>query len=81
MGEDLEEEAGVGEGVEVAEAEVGGGSVASEGVEVAAAHQYYLRHAERRRAASQRPHVVPLRYVVHQHVAFESTSTLHIYIV
>lgn len=48
----LEEETGVEEGVEVAEAEVGGGAVAAEGVEVAAADEDELRHAERGGAAS-----------------------------
>lgn len=65
----LEEVAGVEEGVEVAEAEVGGGAMAPERVEVAAADEDQLRHAEGGGATGQSADVVPLRYVVHHHVA------------
>lgn len=69
MRECLEVVARLGEGVEVAKAEVGGGSVAAEGVEVAAADEDDLRHAESGGAANHRPHVVALRHVVHHHQA------------
>lgn len=61
--------AGVEEGVEVAEAEVGGGAMAAEGVEVAAADENELRNAEGGGAPGESADVVPLRYVVHHHVA------------
>ena len=53
----------------MAEAKVGSGAMAAEGVEVAAADEDELRHAERRRAAGQSADVVALRDVVHHHVA------------
>lgn len=74
---DLEVGAGEGEGGEVAEAEVGGGAVAAEGADVAAADDHHLRHPERRRAPRQRPHVVPLRHVVHHHHALHRRRRRH----
>lgn len=66
---DLEEGAGVGEGVEVAEADVRCRAVAAEGVEVTAAHQDEFSDAESGGAASKCAHVVPLGYIVHHQVA------------
>lgn len=66
---DLEEGAGLEQGMEVPEAEVGGRAVAPEGVEVAAANEYQLRHAESGGAPGEGTHVMALRYVVHHHVA------------
>ena len=66
---DLEIESGVLKGVEVAKAKVCGGAMAAEGVEFSAADQNQLRDAEGGGAPGERAHVVPLRYVVHQHIA------------
>lgn len=51
------------------EAEVGSGTVAAEGVEVAAADEDDLGDAEGGGAAGQRPHVVPLSHVVYNYQA------------
>ena len=53
----------------MSETHVRGGAVAAEGVEVAAADQNHLRHPESGSAAGERPDVVPLRYIVNNHVA------------
>lgn len=53
----------------MAEADVRGGSMAAEGVEVAPADQNQLRHSESGGAAGERSDVVPLRYVVNNDVA------------
>lgn len=42
----LEEYTSVGEGVEMAEADVRGGAMTAESVEVSTTDQYHLRHAE-----------------------------------
>lgn len=59
----------MGEGLEVTEAEVRGGAVASECIVVAAADKDDLWDAEGCGAASHRPNVVALRHVVHHHEA------------
>lgn len=55
--------------MEVAETQVRGGAMATEGVEVATADEHNLRHAESGGAAGHRPYVVPFRHVVHHHQA------------
>lgn len=66
---DLEEGTSKRQGLEMAEADVRGGSMAAEGVEVTPADQNHLRHSESGGAAGERPDVVPLRYVVNDDVA------------
>lgn len=53
----------------MAKAEVRGGSVASKGVEIAAADEDHLGDAEGGGAPSKSADVVSLSYVVHHHVA------------
>lgn len=53
----------------MAETEVRGGAMAAEGVEVAPPDQNQLRHSESGGAAGERSHVMPLGYVVDNHVA------------
>lgn len=55
--------------MEVAEAEMRGGAMASKGVEVSASHQNQLGHTKCRGAAGQRSHVMSLRHVVHHYEA------------
>lgn len=54
--------------MEVAESDVGGGSVAPESVEVSPSDEDELRDAEGGGASSESAHVVPLRYIMHHHV-------------
>lgn len=48
----LEEGFSIGKGVEVAETDVRGGAMATEGVEISTADEYHLRDAERGGATS-----------------------------
>jgi len=61
----------------MAEAEVRGGAMAAECVEVAATDEDELRHAESGGAAGQCAHVVAFGYVVHQYIALYAIFFAH----
>ena len=65
----LEEMAGIKEGVKVAKAKVGSGAMAAEGVKVPAANENELGDPKGGGAPSQSAYVVSLGYVMHHHVA------------
>uniref|UniRef100_A0A7C9AR41 Uncharacterized protein n=1 Tax=Opuntia streptacantha TaxID=393608 RepID=A0A7C9AR41_OPUST len=73
----LEEVTSIKQREEMAEAEVRGGAMAAECVEVAATDEDELRHAESGGAAGQCAHVVAFGYVVHQYIALYAIFFAH----
>ncbi len=66
--------------MEVAKAEVGGGAVASKGVEVSAANQNNLGDSEGGGASGQSANVVSFCYVVHHYVALDAHFCLCLFL-